>query len=72
MLMSTESLKIEIANLLEGITNLSKSDLVKYAQVIGAKVRDGSVLYINKVNLDQNSQFNVPIKSEKRKRRANN
>lgn len=70
MLMSTDGLEIEISNLLEGIADLTKTEVLKYAQVLGAKVKDGSILYIHKVNLDKNSQFAVPIKSGKRKRKA--
>lgn len=70
MLMSTETLEIDISHLLEGIGDLTKSDVVKYAQIIGAKVKDGSVLYIQKVNIGKNSQFMVPKKSGLRKRKA--
>lgn len=70
MLMSTETLAIDISHLLEGIADLTKTDLLKYAQIIGAKVKDGTILYIQKVNIDKNSQFNVPMKSGKRKRNA--
>lgn len=70
MLMSTENLEIEISHVLEGITDLTKTEVLKYAQVLGAKVKDGSILYIHKVNLDKNSQFSIPIRSGNRKRKA--
>lgn len=69
MLMSTDVQEIDIDSVLDEV-DLTRSDLIKYAQVLGARVRGGTTLYIQKVNLDKNSQINVPMPSGKRKRKA--
>lgn len=69
VLISTESLQIELDNVLDGVKNLSKTELLKYATVIGAKVKDKTTLYINRANLDKDSKLSAPMPSAKRRRK---
>lgn len=68
LLISTESLKIELDQALEGI-DVSKVELLKYATVIGAKVKDKKTLYIQKANLDTQSQLSAGMPPAKRRRK---
>jgi hypothetical protein len=67
-LISTDSLMIPLENVLEGV-NLSKAELLKYAVVIGAKVRGKTMLYIENAKLDKSSQLSAGVPSNKRRRK---
>lgn len=69
MLIATEKLEIELDNLLEGIDSLSKTELLKYATVIGAKVKDKTTLHIQHAKLSQDSKLVAPMPSAKRRRK---
>lgn len=68
LLISTESLKIELDNVLEGV-DVSKVELLKYATIIGAKVKDKNTLYIQHANLDTSSQLSAGMPAAKRRRK---
>jgi hypothetical protein len=68
VLISTDSLMISLENVLEGV-DLSKAELLKYAAVIGAKVRGKTILYIENAKLDTSSQLSAGIPSAKRRRK---
>lgn len=69
MLMSTERLEIDIDSLLDEV-EITKTELLKYAKIVGAKTKEGgNFLYINKINLDKNSQLNAPMALGNRKRK---
>lgn len=68
LLISTESLKIELDVALEGV-DVSKVELLKYAAVIGAKVKDKKTLYIQNANLDTKSQLSAGAPPAKRRRK---
>lgn len=68
LLISTESLKIELEHVLEGV-DVSKVELLKYAAVVGAKVKDKNTLFIQNANLDTNSQLSAGMPAAKRRRK---
>lgn len=68
LLISTDKLQIELEDALEGV-DLTKTELIKYATVIGAKVLDKTKLVIQRVNLNADSRLSAPIPSAKRTRR---
>lgn len=68
LLISTESLEIELDNVLEGV-ELTRTELLKYATVFGAKLKNKSTLYIQRANLDKNSKLSAPVASGKKRRR---
>lgn len=70
ILISTDSLEIELVNILDGIKSLSKTELLKYATILGAKVKDKTTLYINKANLDKDSKLSVPKMSAGKRRKT--
>lgn len=67
LLISTDSLKIELEHVLEGV-DVSKVELLKYAGVIGAKIKDKKTLYIQNANLDTKSQLSAGMPPSKRRR----
>ena len=67
LLISTDSLKIELEHVLEGV-DVSKVELLKYAGVIGAKIKDKKTLYILSANLDTKSQLSAGMPPSKRRR----
>lgn len=67
MLLTTDRLEISFEDILDGV-KLSKNDLMKYAQIIGIKVK-GNRLCFSKANLDSNAKFNVPLQMSGKKRR---
>lgn len=68
ILISTESLEIELDNVLEGV-DITKTELLKYATVIGAKIKNKTTLYIQHANLDKESKLSAPMPSAKRRRK---
>lgn len=68
MLLSTEKLEIAFEDLLDNV-QLSKNELMKYAQIIGCKTK-GNRLCLSKANVDSNAKFNVPLHSGGKKRKA--
>lgn len=68
LLISTPSLEIELENALEGV-DITKTELLKYATVIGAKVKNKTTLYIQHANLDTHSKLSAPMPSAKRRRK---
>jgi A49-like RNA polymerase I associated factor len=68
LLISTESLKIELEHVLEGV-DVSKVELLKYATVVGAKVKDKTTLFIQNANLDTKSQLSAGMPAAKRRRK---
>lgn len=69
MLLSTEKLQISFEDLLDNVS-LPKNELMKYAQIIGCKVK-GNRLSISKANVDSNAKFNIPLNVGGKKRRGN-
>lgn len=69
MLISSDTLHVELDCMLEGTSGLSKTELIKYAQIIGAKVKNKTTLFIQKANLNQHSQLEVAMPSVKRQRK---
>jgi hypothetical protein len=70
MLMSTDKMEMFFEDLLDNMT-ISKKDLLKYAQIIGCKVK-GNRLSISKANIDSNSKFIVPLQHSGKKKRGMN
>lgn len=68
ILISTETLEIELDNVLEGV-DMTKTELLKYATVIGAKIKNKTTLYIQRANLDKQSKLSAPMPSAKRRRK---
>lgn len=68
LLISTESLQIELDDVLEGV-DLTKTELLKYATVFGAKVKNKTTLFIQRANLDKNSKLSAPMLQSKKRRR---
>lgn len=68
LLISTPSLEIELVDALEGV-EVTKTELLKYATVIGAKVKNKTTLYIQRANLDKQSKLSAPMPSAKRRRK---
>lgn len=68
LLISTESLKIELDNVLEGV-DVSKVELLKYALIIGAKVKDKTTLYIQNANIDTQNKLSAGMPAMKRRRK---
>lgn len=69
MLLSTEKLEINFDDLLDNV-GLAKNELMKYAQIIGCKVK-GNRLCFSKANVDSSAKFNVPLHTGGKKRRGN-
>jgi hypothetical protein len=67
-LTSTDSLEIDLENVLEGL-NVSKTELIKYATVIGAKLKNKSILYIHRANLNSEMKMSAPMPSGVKRRR---
>ena len=67
ILISTDSLSIDLDNVLEGV-DLSKTELLKYAAVIGAKLK-GNKFYIQSANLDSQSKLSASTSMKGGKRR---
>ena len=68
ILISTPTLQIELDNVLDGV-EVTKTELLKYATVIGAKVKNRTTLYIHAANFDQQSKLSAPMPSNKRRRK---
>lgn len=68
-LISTDSLEVQLDDILEGVSNLSRTELLKYATVVGAKVKDKRTLYIHRANLDMESKLSVAMPPPKRRRK---
>lgn len=68
VLISTPNLEIELENALEGV-DITKTELLKYATVIGAKVRNKTTLYIQHAKLDTQSKLSAPMPPAKRRRK---
>lgn len=69
MILSTEKLEINFEDLLDNVS-LAKNELMKYAQIIGCKVK-GNRLCFSKANIDSSAKFNVPLHTGGKKRRSN-
>lgn len=69
ILISTDSLEIDFAHVLDGVKNLAKTELLKYATVIGAKVKNKTILCISRANLDKDSKLSAPMPSTKRRKK---
>lgn len=68
ILISTPTLEIELDNVLDGV-DVTKTELLKYATVIGAKVKNKTTLYIQRANLDKQSKLSAPTPAAKRRRK---
>lgn len=69
ILISTDSLEIDLTHVMDGVKSLAKTELLKYATVIGAKVKNKTILYISRANLDKDSKLSAPMPSIKRRRK---
>lgn len=69
MILSTEKLEISFEDLLDNVS-LAKNELMKYAQIIGCKVK-GNRLSFSKANVDSSAKFNIPLHTGGKKRRGN-
>lgn len=68
LLVSSENLQIALEFALDGIYT-TKTELLKYGDVIGAKIKNGDTLYIQKAKLDSDSKISAPMPSGKRRGR---
>lgn len=68
LLISTDTLQIELDEALEGV-DLTRTELIKYATVFGAKVKNKTTLYIQRAKLDKDSQLSAPAMTGRKRRR---
>lgn len=68
ILISSEKLEVDLDDCLDGLT-ISKTELLKYATIIGAKVKNKTTLYIQQAKLNTDSKLSAPMPSIKRRRK---
>lgn len=68
LLISSENLEVELDHCLDGVT-VNKTELLKYAIIIGAKVKNKTTLYIQQAKLNTDSKLSAPMPSGKRRRK---